>query len=327
MKGEGEMPYMVRVGVVGVGGIASAHLKNLSEDERVELVAVCDIDASQAERVGAQYGAIPYTDSERLLENERLDALFICVPPFAHGDIEEKAAAKGIHLMVEKPIALDMATAQKKAAAIRQAGILAATGYCLRYLDAAQRAKDYLADKTIAMIRGYYLSGFVPTPWWREMSKSGGQLVEQATHTVDMMRYLGGDVSKVSADMALRVMHDIERNSIPDVGSINVVFTSGAVGHLDVSYTQPDHRSGIEILGRDFRIVIDGSSFTIVEKDVTTTYNHAVDVYREQDRAFIDAIEANDSSPILAPYDEGLKTLAVTLAANESADTGKPIFL
>src|SRR4051794_16351239 len=106
----------VRVGFIGVGGIGAVHLKNVFENADAQLVAVCDVNEEAAQSKASEYG-IPsvYSDADVMLENESLDALFICVPPFAHGDIEEKAAKKGIHLLVEKPVALDLKTAYSKA--------------------------------------------------------------------------------------------------------------------------------------------------------------------------------------------------------------------
>jgi predicted dehydrogenase len=317
----------VKVGLIGVGGIAQVHLKNLSGNDQVELVAVCDVAEENAKKSALQYGAVPYTDFHEMLEKETLDALFICVPPFAHGEIEEKAASRGIHLFVEKPVGLDMETVRKKAAVIRESGVITGTGYCLRYLDTVKKAKEFLADKEIAMVRAYYLTSFVSTPWWRDIDKSGGQLVEQTTHTVDLVRYFAGDVKKVYATMDLRVMKDISGINIPDVGCVNVVFESGAIGHIDTTFIQPDHRSGLEILGRDFRVWIDGTTLTITEKDKTVTYKSGVDFYKEQDDAFIKAIRTGNRDHILAPYEEALQTLEVTLAANESAETGVPIIL
>ncbi|UUZ79715.1 Gfo/Idh/MocA family oxidoreductase [Paenibacillus sp. P26] len=249
---------MGRVAVVGVGGIAVKHLQNFQENERSELVAVCDIVQAQAEKAASLYGVNPYTDFDAMLEKERPDALAICVPPFAHGDMEEKAAARGIHLLVEKPLGLDMAVVRAKAEAIRTSGIIAGTGYCLRYLDTAAKAKAYLQGKKVAMVRAHRFGSLVETPWWRDMSQSGGQLVEQTTHNMDLIRYLAGGVRKVSADMALRVMDDIPGISIPDVCSVNLLFESGAVGHLDTSFVeqtgwplQPgDHRPRLPLNAR-----------------------------------------------------------------------------
>lgn len=262
----------VRIGFVGVGGIANAHLNNIFQNEDAEIVAVCDIAEEAAIRQGGKYKAIAYTDIDQMLQREKLDALFICVPPFAHGDIEEKAARKGIHLLVEKPVELDFNRAKEKAEIIAQSGVINASGYCLRYLDTVQIAKDYLQGKQIAMVRGHYLTSLVPTPWYRFKNKSGGQLVEQATHILDLMSYLCGEIKQVQAHMSLQVMNDIEGMDIPDVTSVNVRFETGAVGHLDSSITQHDHRMGLEILGRNFRLELEGTSLSIYEKERTTTY-------------------------------------------------------
>lgn len=315
----------VKVGFVGVGGIATVHLKNVANNEDAEIVAVCDISEENAKKQGEAFGAAIYTDFQEMIDQEELDALFVSIPPFAHGDIEQRAVAKGIHLLVEKPVELDLAAAQEKAEIIKASGLINASGYCLRYLDTVQKAKEYLADKKIAMVRGQYLSGFVETPWYRVESKSGGQLVEQATHVLDLMRYLAGDIDKVSANMSLQVMTDIDNIDIPDVTSVNVSFESGAVGHLDSTITQNDHRMGVEILGRDFRVEISGTTLSIIEKDNTTTYKSNVDFYEEQDRTFIEAVKTNNQDLLLADYEDGLKTLAVSLAANHSNRESKVV--
>lgn len=318
----------VRVGFVGAGGIAGAHLEALNKNEKVRLTAVCDVVAASAQKAADQYGMQAYGDFDTMLDKEKLDVLFVCVPPFAHGDIEEKACAQGIHLFVEKPLGLDMDVIRKKAKIIRDAGIMSSSGYVLRYFDTALRAREYLQNKTIGLVRAHYMTSFVPTPWWRDMAKSGGQLVEQTTHTVDMVRFLAGDIGKVYSQMALRVMGDIENLNIPDVGTLSVVFESGAIGHVDTCFIQPDHRVSVEVQGRDFRVVLDGSTLTITEKDRTDTYkSETADVMFAQDSAFIDAVLTGDRSLIRAPYDDALRTVEVTLAANKSAESGSPVLL
>jgi predicted dehydrogenase len=317
----------VKVGFVGVGGIAGVHLENVSKNSHADIVAVCDIAEESAKKKGLQYNASAYTDLDEMLEKEILDAVFVCVPPFAHGDIEEKIVKRGIHLLVEKPLGLDLETVQKKAKIIKDSGVICGVGYCLRYLDTVAKAKEYLKDKSIAMVRGHYITSFVPTPWYREMNKSGGQLVEQSTHTLDLMRYLAGEIDNVYANMSLQVLSDIPNMDIPDVTSVNVTFKSGAVGHLDSSMIQVDHRSGIEILGRDFRVLIDGADLSIVEKDSTITYKSKVDFYQEQDRVFIEAVMKGDPNLLLSNYEDGAKTLAATLASNKSNEIGLPIKL
>ncbi|AXI10450.1 gfo/Idh/MocA family oxidoreductase [Oceanobacillus zhaokaii] len=317
----------IKVGFVGVGGVASIHLKNIAANEHATIAAVCDIVEESAFRAGEKYGAAYYTDADLMFKEEKLDAVFICVPPFAHGDIEEKAAQLGIHLMVEKPIGLEMATVERKLNVIRDAGVLCATGYCLRYIDTVKIAKEYLKDKKIAMIRGHYLTSFVSTPWYREKKKSGGQLVEQATHIVDFIRYLAGDIAKVHANMNLLVSDGIPNIDIPDVTSVNFLMESGAVGHLDASFIQIDHRMGVELLGDKFRLSFDGADLTIVEEGGIITYRSKEDFYKEQDNAFIEAVRTNNKDLILSDYENGLETLRVTLLANESQEKDEVIRL
>jgi predicted dehydrogenase len=315
----------VRVGFVGAGGIANVHLQHISKNEMAEVTAICDIHEETALQKAKEYGGTVYTNVDEMFEKEQLDALFISVPPFAHGEIEEKAARKGIHLMVEKPLGLDYQTVAKKAEIIKQSGIICGSGYCLRYLDTVAKAKEYLQDKKTAMVRGHYLSSFVPTPWYREWEKSGGQLVEQSTHIVDLARYLGGEVNQVYANMSLQVHHNVPNINIPDVTSVNFVYDSGAVGHIDSTFAQFDHRMGIEVMGEEFRLVIDGVNLTIIEKDSNQSFKSEVDVYQEQDRMFIEAIVKGDRNLLLSSYEDGLKTLAVTLAANQSQETALPV--
>jgi predicted dehydrogenase len=317
----------LRIGFIGVGGIAQAHLKNVKESGIADVIAVSDINEQAATSSAEKYGAVAYTDSIKMLDSEKLDAVFVCVPPFAHGVIEEEVVKRGIHIFVEKPLGLDLAVVQAKADVIRQSGVISGTGYCLRYWDIAQEAKAYLADKQVALVDGYYCTSFVPTPWWRVMEKSGGQLVEQTTHIVDLLRYLGGEVTSVQAFMSLVASKDIEHLDIYDVGTVNVAFKDGGVGHVRTTFLQPDHRSGLEVMGNGFRLTVDGGTLTIVEKEKTVIKKSNVDFYKEQDLAFLQALETGDRSLILVPYDEALKTLAVTLAANESAQTGETVQL
>lgn len=318
---------MIRIGVVGAGIIAAEHMKHIHRNERAELAAVCDVAPGAAEAAVKQYGGKAYTDYDSMLEQEQLDALFICVPPFAHGDMEEKAAANGIHLLVEKPLGLSMEEVRRKADVLEQSGIITGSGYCLRYMESVQRAKRYLEGKEIAMVRAYRFGGLPPNVWWVDHAKSGGQLVEQSTHNLDMMLYLAGDVRRVSADMALLLSRDVPGITTPDAASVNMVFESGALGHIDTGFfPQPDGRASLEIMGRNFRLTLEGQDLTILEPEQTTILRGKGDFYQTQDDAFIRAVETGDRSLILADYTQALRTLEVTLAANESAKTGQPVF-
>ncbi|WP_135553696.1 Gfo/Idh/MocA family protein [Paenibacillus cymbidii] len=311
---------MVKVAIVGAGGIAQTHLKVLAENEDVRMVAVCDVVKESAEKAALAYGMKSYTDFDSMLDREQIDALFVCVPPFGHEDIEEKAAAKNIHLLVEKPIGLDMASARRKAEAIKSSGIIAASGYCLRYIDVVEQARHYLADKPIGMVSAHYLSGFVNTPWWRDLAKSGGQLIEQATHTVDLVRYLAGEIRSVYGLMGYGLLEDKAGATIPSVVTVGLDFVSGAVGHIDTACIQPDWRNAVEVMGKDYRLTLSGKSLTITEPNRTTTLEGKTqNMYKEQDDAFIEAVRTHNPALPRSSYANALHTLEVSLAAYESA--------
>jgi len=91
----------VKVGLVGTGGMANGHLEHLSEIKEVEITSLCDIKRERVEAASKKYGGKIYTDYEKMLKEEKLDALYICLPPFAHENIEILAAEKGTHLFIE----------------------------------------------------------------------------------------------------------------------------------------------------------------------------------------------------------------------------------
>jgi len=156
----------VRVGFVGTGGIAQTHLDALSRIEGVQLVAFCDVEASRAESAAARFGGRAYTDYAPMLREEPLDALYVCVPPYAHGEVELLAAERGIHLFVEKPVARTLECAREVESAIQKAGVLSAVGYHFRYYEATQRARERLQGLPIGMVIGYWHGGMGCQSGW-----------------------------------------------------------------------------------------------------------------------------------------------------------------
>lgn len=317
----------IKVGFLGVGAMGQHHLKTVHGFLEAKVVAVCDVDAELSRAMGTQYDARHYTNHHEMLDKEELDALYVVVPPFAHTDAELIAARKGIHLFVEKPVALTMEKAREVQAAVRKAGIITSVGYTLRYFEAPTRLQQFLRDETIAMIVITRWGGLPGTPWWRVMSRSGGQLVEQTTHQVDLVRYITGrEITNVYADYATRVLGDEPGLDIPDVQSVAMRLDDGTPVSLTTSCNMREGGgdSSMNFLMKDYLLA------TTPTKIRTSPHaNPELDgEFGEQmniDRAFIEAIRHHDPSYIRCDYTEGLKSLAVTLAANESAATGRPV--
>lgn len=96
----------IRVGFIGVGQMAQAHIRALSTLEDAEIVGVYDVDLTRAREVADAINATAFERAEHVIDPSRVDAVFVCSPPFARGDIEEIAARNGIHIFVEKPLGL-----------------------------------------------------------------------------------------------------------------------------------------------------------------------------------------------------------------------------
>jgi predicted dehydrogenase len=316
---------MVRIGFVGTGGIATHHLEQLRKVEGAQVAALCDVLEARAQEAAGKFGGKSYTDYRKMLDTEALDALYVCIPPFAHSDAEILAARKGVHLFVEKPVVLDVGLGLRINAEIQKAGVMSSVGYSLRYTPAAGAMRAFLHGKTIAMVTSNRWGGVPGTPWWRVMAQSGGQLVEQTTHQVDLMRYLAGEIVEVHARYAQRVIGDLENATIPDVQVATFQFASGAVGAITTScaLTKGGGQSDLTVVLRDMSVRY-GKEVTVSPAGAASI-PVSPDPTPDIDASFVRAIQTGDRSLIRSSYEDGLKSAAACLAANESAETGKPV--
>lgn len=316
----------VRIGFIGCGGIANHHMRTLREIEEAELAAFFDTDAERAEKAAEEYGGQAYSDVDEMLDSGGLDACYVCTPPFAHGELELAVVDRGLGLFVEKPVAMDMDTARRIEAAIGEAGVVSAVGYHWRYMQAVEKAQEALAGKTVTAVLGYWMGGLPGVWWWRRMNRSGGQMVEQTTHIVDLARLFAGEVKAVAAAYALRCLMDVENLDVPDVGTATLYFESGAVGtinnccHLGFGF-----RVGIDIVACDVVVSIDGGRLVLRTADGSEETPAEGNPTLAEDKAFVRAVASGDRSGIRSDYSEAVKTLAVTLAANAAAEEGRVV--
>lgn len=316
-----------KVGMIGLGGIGGAHIKALSLIDDVEISALFDVDPQRSRDTARTLGAKVYESSEHLVDSSGIDALFICSPQFARTDADMIAAQKGIHLLIEKPLGLDVQDVIRKERVIRESGVIHSSGYCLRYLDIVQKAKSYLQDKQIDMVLGYRFGGRHSRTWWNRLELSGGQLVDQTTHQVDLIRYLAGEIDEVYAQFERRTSSAEDPGAdIYDVGTLGLRLDNGAVGSVANTCNMPHApRSEVEIFGDGFYVSITDSRLRIVDGMREVMEVSRMNYYQEQDRKFIEAVRAGSQEYVLGNYTEALQTLAVTLAANESARQRKPM--
>ena len=315
-----------KIGFIGCGGNASGHMNTLENIDSARIVATCDIDENRANAAAQKHDANPYIDHRSMLERADLDAIYLSLPVFAHGQPELDVIDRGLPFLVEKPVAINMDIAHQVEEAVRKADLITCVGYQLRYLGATKFARQILTKNVASMGIGKYWSGTGrgnPDAWIRQMSKSGGQLLEQATHTIDTMRYLLGEVEEVHAMQTSRVLTEID---CPDSNIVSLKFENGAVGSLTTYWAFDNgdwsHTNVIDILYKDQLINWNPSRLRIKENG---EYIDKTEASPSIDEVFVKAVRSGDRSQILSSYGDAVKTMAVSIAANQSGRTGKSI--
>ena len=320
----------MRISFIGTGGIARRHAEGLAKRSGETFAGVFDVAAERAEVFAGRFGGQPYTSVEEMLDESAPDALWICLPPFAHGEAELAALERGIPFLVEKPISNSMDTARRILERVEAHGVLAVAGYMNRYRRGVARARELLANDPPVLVHGGWVGGTPGVPWWRVKAQSGGQIVEQTTHIFDLARFLVGEPDTVFAQRATGFVRDMPGYDVEDASVVAVHFASGAVGslvsscagrtggggvHLSVTAAQQQ----IDFTGWDNAVVIQKSR--IEEERIAGE----PDIFEIEDAAFLEAVGSDDRSGILSPYADAVRTLAFTLAANRSLDTARPV--
>jgi len=313
----------IRVGMIGAGRAGQRHLQSLATLPDVEIAAVCDSDRTLAERLAAPYGAAVHINFRSLIETEKLDVTFICTPPFAHGEPEMLAARAGIHLFVEPPVALNGQKAAQVQKEIEQAGIIAGAGYTWRCLSGTARLKERLARRRLGLIQGSHVQGVPETEWRRRRESSGGLIVQAATDILDVMRYLAGEVTTVTAMAAEGIAAaTTPEYELEDACAAMVGFRSGAVGELICSVLAPEQvESRVHLWADGFAATLTPEYVEIVEAGRTLRERHESSGLNRAHKSFLEAVRAGSPERVACTYAEAAATLHVALAMQESIHT------
>jgi predicted dehydrogenase len=329
----------LRTGILGCGGFARRHAQILSTLDEVELTAFCDRHPERAGSYSAEFtaGQAPvYTNHEKFLAEAGLDLLFICLPPYGHSDEVQRAATYGIHMLIEKPIALTSEHAWQMVQQVEDAGVISQVGFMFRFGEAVERLKALIDSGSvgpIGLMSARYFCNSLHAGWWREREKSGGQLVEQVIHMVDLMRYLVSEPSSVFSRQANLFHQDVERYTIEDNSASLFGFPNGATGVIYASNSAIPNK-----WINDYRIVAHGltadfANANTAQLTFTSDPSNLVieniaserDYFRAEILDLIQAIRTGGSTR--TPMREGARSLDLALAAVRSAELGQVISL
>jgi myo-inositol 2-dehydrogenase/D-chiro-inositol 1-dehydrogenase len=320
----------VRVGFIGVGGVAQVHLRSLESIDGAKVAAVCAASGESAHAVARKYeGCRAFDDHRAMLDEVELDAIYVCLPPGSHAGQEIDVAERGLPLFVEKPVGLDLALTRRTRDVLERQGILTSVGYHWRYLDVTESARAELAGKSVGLAIGYWVGGMPGTAWWRVRAQSGGQAVEQTTHIFDLCRHLIGEVKQVFAGASRGQFADVPSYDIDDASAATLLFENGAVATVVSSDLAPKgyQNVGLHLFSRDLVLEVGSNRLRIVRAGRTEEVQSSSSAYLIEDRAFIQAIATGDRSGIRCDYADAVKTLELTLAVNRSIESGEAVSL
>lgn len=341
----------VRVGFIGAGGNANWHMDLLKDVPDAEVVAVADLDLERAEATAKKHGAVAYASHKTMLATERLDCCYISIPPYQHGEPEIDVIHRNLPFFVEKPLALHLDLAHDILERVEKRGIGTCVGYQIRYLDIMDQAKEMLRGAFVNAVQGHYFCGAIGG-WYTRLALSGGQITEQATHMLDLMRYLLGEVDWVmagkrqgatvtsdtldatvlgagsaSSEAAGLQLHDY---NIWDATTLLMQFRSGVPATF-VCSCQVNYMFDVllDIITTDFRLKIDYGKMEILRKVDGALKSEVIqaDTSPKIDATFIEAVKTGDFSAVRSTYADAVQSLRVSLAAVAAADEGGPVLV
>ena len=332
---------MLKVGLIGIGFMGRGHLDNYirleSEGFPVKLVAICDIDPAKFENrfipgnidVGTKKYDFSkyrlYTDLDVMLEKEELDYVDICLPTYLHAEATIKALDRGMHVLCEKPMALNSKQCEEMIKAAKRNNRKLMIGHCLRFWPEYEYLKECVQTERFGKFLGGYFYRGGGTPKWSyenwllTKEKSGGCILDQHIHDVDTINWLFGKPSAVST---------IARNVIPgsgyDIVSTNYIYPDGKVINAQDDWTLQGEY-GFEML---FRANFEGGNLIFQHgvlkvnpnegKSFTPELPKEMGYYREI-RYFAECI-LNDKPITVAPPESSKETIEIVEAEIRSAD-------
>jgi predicted dehydrogenase len=323
----------LRTAIIGCGRIAKRHADILATLDDISLVGFCDQDRQAAAGFVDRYGCGEvFTDWDIMFNRLHLGLVYICLPPFAHDKEVECACEHGVHFLIEKPVGLSIDQALKAARAVGVSGVKSQVGFMHRFGEAAIWLKHRWGKEApgSALMMGRYACNSLHQWWWRDRALSGGQLIEQAIHLLDMSRFLLGEPVQVYS-MQDNLFHaQVGEYTAEDASATLIRFAAGGIAVVTATNGaipkrwDCDWRVVLQDLTADFS---DANHAAIQHTDhdwsSTTSIAAEKDLFLAETLDLLEAIRV-DRSPTI-PYAEGVRSLQLALSAARSAGLGQAV--
>jgi predicted dehydrogenase len=308
----------VRIGVVGAGVMGCNHARVLAELPGAELVGVVDPNVGQTEFVGRTLGCGTFSDITRLLDYG-VDAVTIAAPTHLHRDLALACIERGVHVLVEKPIASSVEQGYEVINAARRAGVTLMVGHIERFNPAAQSIKEAIRGEDILSIAITRVGPFPP-----RMSNVG-IVIDLAVHDIDLIRWFtGSEIVEVQPQLSST------RAEREDIALLQFRTASGVLAHINTNWLTPFKARTVEVATKRKYILGDLLTRQVTEyfgfqPDGSYSMRHLPVGYSEPLRselqAFVQAIQADAEPPVGG--EEGVASLEIAIRCIEERAPGK----
>ena len=335
------------ISLVGCGIISEIQAAAIKQSQNARLISVYSRNPENARRVGEKFD-VPWSSNwENFIENKNMDLVSICTPSGNHLDYGKLAAMGGKHVVVEKPIEVTLERGKQLIDVCKANGIKLAVIFQNRFVPDIQNMKKSIDEGAIgnlffgdAYIKWFRAQSYYNSAPWRGTIEldGGGVLINQAIHTIDLLRWMMGDVKTVYGQIDTFTHKRIEAE---DNAAGVLRFENGALGVIAASTSvQPAMARRLEIHGTKGTVIVDNNLVTfqtgqtaekVAQKKKTGELSGAKSPlqgysllpHQRQFEAIVDALK-NDTNPPLSG-EEALKSLEIVLAIYDSSNLGKPI--
>jgi len=318
----------VKFALVGCGRISQVHFTVLGQEPRADLIAVADVDSTAAEGAAEAFGAQAYTDPVRMIEAEKPDAVILCTPPNTHRELATAALAAGAHVLCEKPLAITVADAGAMVEAARTADRTLMMASKFRYMDSIIKARAILQSGILGeviLFENEFCAHVDMRNRWNSVASiaGGGVLIDNGSHSVDIVRYLCGPIQSLQA-LRGKQWQDIE---VEDTCRVFARCEDGTTASIDLSWSiHKENAHFIHIYGTEGTLEIgwQGSRYRQSSKLDWVPFGSNYDKFQavgSQLANFIDTILGKGRPRITT--EDALESVRVVQSAYASADQNR----
>ncbi len=228
----------VRIALLGAGWISQAYASVLETSETAELVAVADTNLEAAARIADIFGCRVFDSHHSLLRSGRFDAALICTPPATHAPIALELLRCGVHVLCEKPLSIDVASARRMLHVADRVGVKLVMASKFRYVGDVIQAKAFISAGLLGEVLAFenaFASGVKMAGRWHANPaiSGGGVIIDNGTHSVDLFRYLCGPITAIAAYEGASVQH----LPVEDTAHVVARTNAGVLGSIDLSWS------------------------------------------------------------------------------------------